>query len=518
MYIKKSLLFSLFFSLLSTISNATIHNVDIANPQQWRVYEMFKYVGDTVLFDCPMYVINNYYSGQLTIAPQRLYSPTNQCMPGSQDMLNMQAMNSYTTASLNSISDYHRIAEQIDGLKVKVLSSDSWQYISADRWTGMREHVMVPPSVDGDSIHNLLVCVWNLEYYLAENFGTGFGPDNLEQHKRQQTKILKALRKINADIYGFCEIEQGQSALKELSDSLGNNYTYINDGGVPFSSYVKVGYVYDSTKVEVVGLLQNIDSYYQHRKKMITFREKSSGESFILSLNHFKAKSGTATGADVDKGDGQGVFNFTRTKEAEAVLSAYEQYSKKIDEADLLVMGDLNAYAMEDPITTFTSNGYIDLHRFFHADTSYTYAFRGLLGYLDHAIANQSMAKQVTGMAAWHINSPESDDFTYDKSDDLTMFRASDHDPVLVGLRLRHVNTGINPTIVNNAAVLYDDRQPVIFDAENAYYRLYNVSGILLQQGLITTNRFEINNLSSGYYLLDVFKNGGREQFKIIVK
>ncbi len=518
MHNRKILFVCLLFLLSSIVSYGTIHNVDIPNPQQWRAYDMFKYSGDTVHFDCPIYVVNNYYGGQLSVSPQRLYSPTNQCLPGTQEMLNMQTMNTYCLATLTSVSNYHRIAERIDGLTVRVVNSGSWQYISADNWTGTRHHTMQPPSVDGDSIHTLLVCAWNLEYYLVENLGTGFGPNDTEQHNRQRTKILSALRKINADIYGFCEIEQGQSALKELSDSLGNNYTFINDGGISYSSYVKVGYVYDSTKVEVVGPLQNNDMLYLHRKKMIVFREKASGESFIFSLNHFKAKSGSATGADADHGDGQGSFNSTRIKETNSVLDAYDKYSKKIGETDILIMGDLNAYAMEDPITAFTSEGYIDLHRYFHADSSYTYAYHGILGYLDHAIANMSMSKQITGMAAWHINSAESDDFTYDKSDDLTMFRSSDHDPVLVGLRLRHINTGDNPTIVNNAAVLYEGKQPVIIDAEDAYYRLYNVSGVLIQQGQITSNHFTVSNLSSGFYLLDIYRNGSREQFKIIVR
>jgi hypothetical protein len=71
--------------------------------------------------------------------------------------------------------------------------------------------------------------------------------------------------------------------------------------------------------------------------------------------------------------------------------------------------------------------------------------FDGQLGNLDHALGSPSIMSQVTGTAAWHINSDEPDILDYDMSfkrdaqDALyepNEFRASDHDPVIVGLEL----------------------------------------------------------------------------------
>ena len=515
---KRYYLISLILSIFIAGTQAKIIDLNITDAEAWRVSHMDDYIGDTVHFIQPIYILNNYYSDYLTVSTRHLYSPTNQCLPGSSQMATLNSNNNYSQATLTGVGGYHRMTERIDGLVAKITNYNQWQYISADKWSGTRDDYMLPPSVDGDSTHRLLICAWNLEYYLAQNFGTGFGPDDAEAHHRQQTKILKALRLINADIYGFLEIEQGQAALQELSDSLGNKYTFVNDHGVAYSSYVKVGYVYDSTKVEVVGALQNNDVMVSHRKKMITFREKSTGESFIFSLNHFKAKSGSGSGLDADQGDGQGIFNYTRTKEAYSVIDMYEQYSKKINETDILVMGDLNAYAKEDPITAFTDAGYTDLHRAFHADSSYSYNWHGLLGYLDHAIANTSMYNQITGMQAWHINSPEHDKFTYDKSDDLTMFRSSDHDPILVGLRLFDQSTAVKNVAVNNASVLYENTTPVIMNAEGGWYRLYNVSGLLVNQGNIDNTTYKLHNIQNGFYILDIFIEGKRQQFKLIIR
>lgn len=81
---------------------------------------------------------------------------------------------------------------------------------------------------------------------------------------------------------------------------------------------------------------------------------------------------------------------------------------------DYLIMGDLNSYAMEDPITAIktgsddtagTSDDYVNLISNFQGTYAYSYTFDGQAGYLDHSLANKSLFSQVTGAADWHINS-----------------------------------------------------------------------------------------------------------------
>ncbi len=70
--------------------------------------------------------------------------------------------------------------------------------------------------------------------------------------------------------------------------------------------------------------------------------------------------------------------------------------------------------------------------------------FDGQLGYLDYAMATRSMLNRVVGVTSFHINADEPDILDYDTSfkkdaqDALyepLPYRASDHDPVIVGLR-----------------------------------------------------------------------------------
>jgi hypothetical protein len=109
-------------------------------------------------------------------------------------------------------------------------------------------------------------------------------------------------------------------------------------------------------------------------------------------------------------------------------------------------MGDLNAYAKEDPISALEGAGYTNLVNYFGGAEAYSYSFRGLLGYLDHALANEEALAKVVDVTEWHINADEPISLDYNVefkapanvtdyyADDA--YRMSDHDPVLIALQL----------------------------------------------------------------------------------
>ena len=66
---------------------------------------------------------------------------------------------------------------------------------------------------------------------------------------------------------------------------------------------------------------------------------------------------------------------------------------------DFLIMGDLNSYAMEDPIDAIkagsddiagTGDDYTNLIAEYEGPYAYSYTFDGQAGYLDHALANST--------------------------------------------------------------------------------------------------------------------------------
>ena len=499
--------------------------VTISDTETWKNSELNKYVGQTIEFDVPFYVCNN-YGNNITISPRRIFQPTNQAIPLSNEYNSLLTNNSYGTITLTGVSGYHRMGEMLYNLVVKVNSNTSVSLVSCDYVGNTRADMEKGYDKEAVSLRGeptLIVCAMNLEYYLVENLGTGYGADSKAEHEKQRAKVSKALAKVNADIYGFVEIEQGQSALAEIAADLtrntGRRFTYINDGGSASGSYTKAGYVYCSDKVQPFGNMRNNNEGVTNRKKMQAFVEKSTGEKFIFSLNHFKAKSGRGSGDNADKGDGQGTFNGDRVREAQSVLSNYAIDKSYYGDEDILIMGDLNAYAMEDPITVLKEGGMIDLHRAFHADSSYSYVYHGYAGYLDHALCNKSLYAQVTGMVAYHINSDESDNYTYDKSNDGTMFRCSDHDPVIVGLRLDSNAISVPELIFNEINIRYIEDVPYLCNGEGGWYQIYALDGTLRSNGLkkIASREEPLENLPSGLYIVNTYSEGKCKNIKIVI-
>ena len=534
-----------FFILLGALTVCTLTmmaqvHIRIDDPATWSAQELLPYVGQTVVFDAPM-VVCSQYSSSLTVSPRRLYSPTNQARPRTEAYKSVVKLNNSGAMTLTgmpsrSYNNPYRCGEKIYNLTVKVNSTNSLTWLGGEFKGNKRsdmENANIRAMVNIDGCDECLwVCTMNLEYYLVENIGGSMGPRNYAEHQRQRAKTSKALKKINADLYGFVEIEQGQQAVAEIASDLntnlpGRNYKYINDGGSSSGTYTKSAFVYDDNKLKPIGTIQsqqagNIPAV---RHRMICFEERATGERFIYSVNHFKAKSGSGSGKDADMGDGQGGFNNARKIEAQAVVDQYKRYRMQIKEKDILIMGDLNAYGMEDPIYLMVNdNGMIDLHRAFHADSSYSYQFGGLAGYLDHAISNGTLYPQVTGVTGFHINSDESDSYTYDKSSDQTMFRSSDHDPVLVGLKLDS-NLVYDPSpTMNSYEVFTGETNKLIInnaykDGQRSFYAIYDISGVLIEREEIKGYLHEIAlPTKSGMYIVYVYSDGQAYQRRLIVR
>jgi hypothetical protein len=178
-------------------------------------------------------------------------------------------------------------------------------------------------------------------------------------------------------------------------------------------------------------------------------------------------------------------------------------------------MGDLNAYGKEDPIQTLINGGYSDLHRAFHADSAYSYMYNVEAGYLDHAMASNSMRNQITGVSVFHINADEPDMFGYaGTAYQPNMYRYSDHDPVVVGLSLGIYSGTENAVNHNNIKIIenFADNNCIVYNAEGKMLQLYSINGLLLKQSLADSNdfRLDISNLklASGIFILRIAGTG----------
>lgn len=283
------------------------------------------------------------------------------------------------------------------------------------------------------------------------------GAVTAEEFDRQEAKIVSALAEIDADVFGLIEIENNGTAVAALATALNDYlgapvYSFI-DTGVIGSDVITTALLYKSATVEPRGafelLSQEDDARFLdalNRPALTqTFGKVGGGDAVTVVVNHLKSKGSDCNDVgDPDAGDGQSNCNGVRTAAAAAMADWLATDPTGQGAGRELIIGDLNSYAQEDPIRVLTGAGYTDLQAKFQQD-AYTYVFDGLTGYLDYALAGESLLEDVTGAAAWNINADEPSLIDYTMAfkqpaqDALFApdpYRSSDHDPVIVGLTL----------------------------------------------------------------------------------
>ncbi len=309
----------------------------------------------------------------------------------------------------------------------------------------------------------LKVAAFNvLNYFNGDGQGGGFptsrGAETEEELALQTQKIVAALVELDADVVGLIEIENdaenGFSAMQSLVDSLNAAlgaavYDYVKTGIVEradaSADEIKNGFIFKTTTVALEGdyaiLNDSYDvNYFDSKNRPAvaqSFKEVATGEVFTAVVNHFKSKgSGCDDVNDPNLSDGQGNCNGTRTLAAGTLASWLETDPTNSGDEDYIILGDLNAYAQEDPIDTLRARGYINLT----SDSTISYVFEGEVGTLDYGMADSSIMEQIVGAAVWNINSVEPNALIYYQAGDLfeaNPFRSSDHDPVVIGLKLQ---------------------------------------------------------------------------------
>ena len=169
-----------------------------------------------------------------------------------------------------------------------------------------------------------------------------------------------------------------------------------------------------------------------------------------MVLNHFKSK-GSPCGAG-DDSPYAGSCDLTRTLAAEELADWLDTDPTRSRDPDFLILGDLNSYDKEAPIDALRDAGYQDLIGDYLGEFAYTYVFSGQWGYLDYAMSNHNLSRQVTDVAVWNFNADEPDIFDKDTSfksaSQIALFegdkayRSSDHDAVIVSFVLVNYRFG----------------------------------------------------------------------------
>ncbi|GAB4515960.1 MAG: hypothetical protein OHK0046_20290 [Anaerolineae bacterium] len=310
------------------------------------------------------------------------------------------------------------------------------------------------PAAPELSAGRLRVASFNMEnYFNGPDFPTLRGADTAAELARQQAKLVQAIMGTDADVIGLIEIENdgtgAGNAAQDMVDALNAAGGAVYASVVPPFSMgadaIKAALVYTpATVIPVDDALTNPTPDFDLPRPFVaqTFEEIATGLRFTVVVVHFKSKSCVdSAGENTDQGDGQGCWNALRVQSAELLAD----WLRTLPNDDILILGDLNAYALEDPITTLQGAGYTNLAPLYLGNRAYSYAFAGQAGTLDYALASPAMLAQVVDMTVWHINTDEPAVLSYNMENKSaaqqalnvgTPYRSSDHDPLVVGLNL----------------------------------------------------------------------------------
>ncbi|HEX5355258.1 MAG TPA: ExeM/NucH family extracellular endonuclease [Aquabacterium sp.] len=447
----------------------------------------------------------NYFQGrygQVTLsAAGRLEKPTNKFRPGSADAINMAASNAQRQILLDDGSSLQnpnptpyiganntlRAGDTVDSLTGVIdyglstsdntgLASYKIHPTAPVAFTRVNQRSAQPDEVGG----NIRIASANLLNFFTTfsdgntasgQSGQGCAPsgttadcrgaDSAAEFTRQRTKLIAELTALNADVVGLMELQNNAAAVQNLVDGLNSvmgagTYAVVPDpvSGVGTDA-IKVGLIYKPAKLSRTGAsISDTDPAHKRPSVAQTFTALN-GEPFSVVVNHFKSKGCSgASGADLDQGDGQGCFNAARLSEAQAIQAFVTNLQATSGNNRVVLLGDFNAYSLEDPIYSLISNGYTDLAARF-SNQPYSYVFDGESGALDHAVATPAFNSLVTGATEWHVNADEPFIIDYNLEFkqpacaacgpdyySATPYRSSDHDPLLIGLNLVKQITG----------------------------------------------------------------------------
>lgn len=466
------------------VINSQEVSLPMSDAAEWENYE-----GMLIHFNNDLQVTDTFNLarfGQLSLSNGRLLKPTNVFAPNSAQAVALTNKNSRNIIVLDDMNNQQnpdvipfpapnlgyentvRLGDSVNGLmgvidysfgSYRVLPTSTPMFISTNGRTSS-------PQLTNEG--SLKIASFNvLNYFNGDGLGGGFptarGADTAEEFTRQSDKIVAALSAINADIIGLMEIENdgysNTSAINDLVTKLNaqmgeDTYRFVNPN-IPSlgSDAISVGLLYKPANIALEGnaitTTQSPFDFGNRQPLAQTFTEIATGESLTIAVNHFKSKGGcgSASGNNADLNDGQGCWNELRTQAANQLTAWLSTMPTGTTDDDVLIIGDLNAYAKEDPITAIENNGYRNLVEKSLGYSGYSYSFAGEMGYLDHALASNSLSTQVVETSVWHINADEPRAFdyntefksvnqqtTYYGSD---AYRASDHDPVVISLALK---------------------------------------------------------------------------------
>ena len=306
------------------------------------------------------------------------------------------------------------------------------------------------PSLPSDT--RLRVVGANVMNYLSDFNASNASCSNQAEFDAKTNKMATVFVGLQADVVALNEVQEDDDILDYLVVAMNNKigsevYDKVLDGSKynnPASGQygnIKSGYIFRCDKLTegVPESTNKNDKTFRYRMQVITFTENATHEKFVLSVNHFKA---------YDEGAAQ------RQEQATRLINALNSYS---GDKDILIVGDLNEETDKPAVTKLINAGYAE-QLVKYDSKAYSYTHYGQRELIDHALANSSMAKQITGAYVYHLTSA---------------VNYSDHDCYVIGLNLggTDIDEVTADATIPQRKLVYRDGQ-ILIQVEESFFDL----------------------------------------------
>ncbi|MGM0854995.1 MAG: cell wall-binding repeat-containing protein [Bacillota bacterium] len=378
---------------------------------------------------------------------------------------------------LISPEDYNpeRMLIDVDGININVKTGDmldgsvtgnvSYDYSNFK----IRPTGTFPTVVDGETAQEVTSITpvkedLTIASYNIENFYAGIEESKVEKIADSIVSNMKT-----PDIIGLVEVQDNngptddgttdasasyETIIKAIEEAGGPTYEFTDiapldktDGGQPGGN-IRVGFIYNPERVQLTdkeagdavtsvgvdedGLTHNpgridpTNEAFDDSRKALAAEFMFNGEKVIVVANHFNSKGGDGAlfGADHPVVLGSEV---QRIEQARVLNQFVKDANEKVDDANVVVLGDLNDFEFSAPINTLEGDVLTNMMEKLPAEERYTYIYQGNSQVLDHILVTNNLAK-TTMIDSININS----DFSEEDG------RASDHDPVLAKIQFEN--------------------------------------------------------------------------------
>lgn len=286
-------------------------------------------------------------------------------------------------------------------------------------------------------------------------FPTPRGAETPADFDQQRQRLGAAIRVLDPHVLAVMELENdGFGPLSAAADFItliqqatGASWQAVRPAGDDIGTdKITVGLFYRGDLLQAAGSARTLTGpeFTRSRQPLAqVFKQRQYDEKILIVVNHLKSKgSCPESGMDTNQKDGQGCWNPMRVASAKKMSAWVNSLAETTQTVNSLILGDMNAYRQEDPINTIRAAGFVELldspgQSGQSGSRPFSFVYFGQAGTLDYAFSTEALRQKVQQAFIWNVNAALPVNMELPQP----WLRFSDHDPVVVDIRLHQATT-----------------------------------------------------------------------------